>query len=205
MVFVALIAALHVLKPEIDPSWRFLSEYALGRHGWLMAVAFAALAVSHVGLFLAVRHEAMAWQGRAGLALLLIGATGLLLAAAFTTDPITMPPGAATLSGRLHSLGGALGIAMPFAALLLSWGLACHPAWRSARCSLLAAAGIAFAGFVVSFSWLATLMARSEGRFGPDVAVGLPNRVELATYCLWLMATARARITIGTASKSGTC
>ena len=31
--FVLLLAALHVIKPEIDPSWRFISEYALGDHG----------------------------------------------------------------------------------------------------------------------------------------------------------------------------
>ena len=35
-VLVALIiVALHVIKPEIEPSWRFISEYATGRHGWI--------------------------------------------------------------------------------------------------------------------------------------------------------------------------
>jgi len=29
--FVVLLAALHVLEPEFDPSWRFISEYELGR------------------------------------------------------------------------------------------------------------------------------------------------------------------------------
>ena len=29
---------LHVVKAELDPSWRMVSEYAIGRSGWLMVV-----------------------------------------------------------------------------------------------------------------------------------------------------------------------
>jgi hypothetical protein len=25
-----------MLKPEIDPAWRFISEYSIGHHGWMM-------------------------------------------------------------------------------------------------------------------------------------------------------------------------
>jgi Protein of unknown function (DUF998) len=42
---------LHVLKPEMDPSWHMISEYALGRHGWIMRLAFISLAISCVALF----------------------------------------------------------------------------------------------------------------------------------------------------------
>ncbi len=35
-IFLLLLAALHVIKPEFDPSWRFVSEYAIGRHGWII-------------------------------------------------------------------------------------------------------------------------------------------------------------------------
>lgn len=38
--FVVLLAALHFLEPEFDPSWRFISEYELGRYGWAMRLAF---------------------------------------------------------------------------------------------------------------------------------------------------------------------
>ena len=31
--FVLLLAALHLLRPDLDPSWRFVSEYQLGEHG----------------------------------------------------------------------------------------------------------------------------------------------------------------------------
>jgi hypothetical protein len=45
-----LLLGMHVLKPEIAPSWRFISEYALGDFGWLMHLAFLAFAGAHLGL-----------------------------------------------------------------------------------------------------------------------------------------------------------
>ena len=44
--FLVLPAALLMLKPEIDPAWRFISEYSIGHHGWMMALAFLSLAAS---------------------------------------------------------------------------------------------------------------------------------------------------------------
>ena len=38
--FSLLLVLLHVLKPEIDPSWRMISEYEIGRYGWAMRLAF---------------------------------------------------------------------------------------------------------------------------------------------------------------------
>ena len=32
------LAALHILKPEVHPSRNMISLYALGRHGWIMAL-----------------------------------------------------------------------------------------------------------------------------------------------------------------------
>ena len=37
--FLALLALLHFLEPDFDPSWRMISEYELGRYGWLMRLA----------------------------------------------------------------------------------------------------------------------------------------------------------------------
>lgn len=34
--FVFLLSSLHMLQPEFDPTWRFISEYALGGYGWMM-------------------------------------------------------------------------------------------------------------------------------------------------------------------------
>src|SRR5262245_58805908 len=44
-VFPTLVAVLHAIEPEFDPSWRMLSEYAIGHHGWVMALAFLSLGI----------------------------------------------------------------------------------------------------------------------------------------------------------------
>lgn len=188
--FVVLLAALHVIKPKLDPSWHFISEYAIGDYGWIMVLAFFSLAFSFVALFIALRSQIRTIAGRIGLALLLTSAAGLTIAAIFTTDPITTSHDTVTTSGALHNLGGTLGIAIPFAAALISWNLARNPAWSSARRPILWAAGLALMGFLVSFVSLGVMLSQSNGAFGPDVFVGWPNRLEIVSYCVWLMVIA---------------
>jgi len=156
--FVVLLAALHVIKPELDPSWRFISEYAIGDYGWIMVLAFFSLAFSFVALFIALRSQIRTIAGRIGLALLWVSAAGLIIAGIFTTDPITTSHDTVTMSGTLHNLGGTLGITIPFAAALISWNLARNQAWSSARRPILWAAGLALMGFLVSFVSLGVML-----------------------------------------------
>jgi hypothetical protein len=104
-VFTVLLVALHVVKPEIDPSCRFISAYAIGTHGWMMVLAFFSLALGQVALFLALRPQIATFGGRIGLVSLLVGAAGLGLAGAFTSDPITSSA-PATTSGELRGRFG---------------------------------------------------------------------------------------------------
>src|SRR5918998_1412286 len=79
--FVVLLAALHFIKPSLDPSWHFISEYAIGDYGWIMVLAFLSLAISYISLFVALRSQLHTITGRIGLALLLVSALGLIIAA----------------------------------------------------------------------------------------------------------------------------
>lgn len=126
-----------------------------------------------------------------GLALMLVSALGLVIAAAFTTDPITATGDAVTTEGTLHNLGGTLGLAMPFAAAFVGWKLVRNPAWSSARRPLLWATGLALLAFLASFVSLGVMVSQSGGTFGPDVPVGWPNRIEILAYSVWLMVVAR--------------
>lgn len=188
--FVVLLAALHLIKPELDPSWHFISEYAIGRHGWVMVLAFGSLAFSYVMLTVALRSQLRTLWGRIGLALLLVSAAGLALAGIFTTDPITASKDAVTSEGKLHNLGGTLGIAMPVAAAIIGWSLVRNQAWSSARRPLIWATALALLSFLVSFSSLSVMLSQHDGRFGPDVLVGWPNRLEMLAYSVWLTVVA---------------
>ena len=88
--FLVLLAVLHLLKPGLDPSWRMVSEYEIGRHGWVMRLAFLCLACVCVALFAAVRSRVWTTGGEVGLAFLLLSALGMTVAAVFASDPITV-------------------------------------------------------------------------------------------------------------------
>jgi hypothetical protein len=194
--FVVVLVGLHGLKPEIDPSWRFISEYAIGEHGWLMSAAFLALALAHAALAVALWSELRTVGGRIGLALLLVSASGLVMAGVFPTDPITTSPEAMTVRGKLHNVGGTLGMAMPFAAAVVSWWLRRRPAWAPVRGRVSWAAICAGIAFVMALLSLGVMLSRSNGAFGPEVRVGWPNRIEILAYCAWLATVAHSAISV---------
>lgn len=123
LAFVAL-AALHVLKPEVRPSRNMSSLYALGRHGWVMALCFAAFGAAGACLFAALIGYVPSLFGRVGLAFLLAAAGGLVMVARFPMDPVSTPREQMSFSGRMHGVLFLIGVlSQLLAALLLSLAL----------------------------------------------------------------------------------
>ena len=160
-VFVALLCALHGLQADLDPSWHFLSESAVGRWGWLMQGAFLALAIANLGTFAAIRPWLRTTAGKIGSALFLAGTAGTALAGLCITDPINTPPEAQTLSGLLHNIGGGLGLLGFTGTLIFSARLLRDPAWRGARLAAGIATTLVVLRFLFSFVSIATLSAPS--------------------------------------------
>jgi len=179
--FVLILAGLHLLEPEFDPTWRFISEYALGHYGWMMHLAFGLLAVSLFGVGVAIFSQVRTVVGYIGLVILGISSIGIAIAALFVTDPISATPDEATFSGKMHSIGAALDYT-PVAALLLSFALIRNEAWRPIRARMFVATGIALAVMV-----LFMLQIPHDGRFGPDVLAGLYGRFLIVSYLGWLL------------------
>ena len=48
------LAILHLVRPDLEPSSHMISEYAIGPHGYLMTLSFAAFAISSATLFVAL-------------------------------------------------------------------------------------------------------------------------------------------------------
>ena len=135
--FVVLLAALHVLKPELDPSWRMGSEYAIGDYGWVMRIAFFSMALSCAALFAALHSEIETIGGRIALGLLLVVAAALVVGGIFVVDPVTTKPEDMTTHGMLHSLAGAIFVlSLPIAGVLVSRSLGRRQAWRAAMRSI---------------------------------------------------------------------
>src|SRR5262245_18090401 len=185
--FVVLLLLLHIVKSELDPSWHFISEYEIGKYGWIMQVAFLALALGNVALFVAIRNCMKGLWGRIGSLLFLLGAIGTVLGGIFTTDPVNTAPEAVTTSGNLHNLGGALGLAGFLGTLIYSAKLLRSGSWSSGRRSVFLATTIRILGFLVSFASIITIATHHGGVFGPDTPVGWPNRLGILSGCVWLM------------------
>lgn len=73
--------ALHILEPEFDPRFRFMSEYALAAHGWLMTTTFFVLGLATFVVAVALRNGQQSLHGaRIGFGLLAVGALLVCLA-----------------------------------------------------------------------------------------------------------------------------
>jgi hypothetical protein len=185
---VALIA-LHILKPELHPSRTMISRYALGPYGWIMALCFAAFGMASGSLAVAMVPHVRAPGGRIGIALLLTAAVGLVMAARFPMDPVNTPRAQMSHSGRMHSVAFLLGVpSMVLAVLVLSFALRgqLYAGWL-----LMTIAAVVWISLIVM---IAIMIKVGPGRppdpNGPERFVGLPNRLLMVAYAVWLMIAA---------------
>ena len=185
IIFVILVSLLHVLESNFDPTWRFISEYELGRYGFLMHLAFVALATSLATTAVALLGQARTKLGYVGLAGLLLAAIGILMAGIFTTDPITTPQNAMDFSGNMHVLGAALDYS-PIAMLFLSISLRRKQAWSSMRGWMFVATGISLA---LMFAFIAVLP--KDNIYHKGIYAGLIGRLLLISYLLWIIPVCR--------------
>ena len=187
-VSLVLLVVLHFVKPELDPSWRTVSEYAIGPHGWMMTGCFIAQSLGCIALFIAIRPQAQNWVGYLGLFFLLAAALGPALAAIFPTDLITTSPATTSDTGRMHTIAGIIGLpSLPVAALLLSFHLTRKSAWSAKRNQIWAAAIVVVLSLVIMLATVAALMP-NDGTFGPEFPIGWPNRLQMLAYSGWVMA-----------------
>lgn len=186
IIFLALLGTIHIIKPEIDPSWRVISEYEIGRFGWLMQIAFFFLAAASLSLFIALKSHLKSLTGRIGLVLLLITVVGVTMGALFVSDPITTPRDEFTQTGNLHNVGGVLSVLVfPFVATFITLALSRIKTFKSIRLILI---------LLLTFVWVSVLMFYTiyyiAGETGPNTLIGWPNRVFIFFYSMWLIVVA---------------
>jgi multisubunit Na+/H+ antiporter MnhC subunit len=178
--FALLLGSLHLLEPEFDPTWRFISEYMLGSFGWMMTLTFLSLALSLASVGVAVFSQIRTVAGYIGLVVLGLAVTGLLIASAFKTDPIYTKMDDLTDSGKMHVLGASLDYS-PLAFLLLSFSLARNQAWNPIRWQLVITAIVTV---VVTIGFM--LVLPKDNVFGPGVWAGLVGRLLVLSYLGWV-------------------
>ncbi len=143
------VVALHGLRGDLNPVQHTISQYSLGKFGWLMRVAFASLGISAVAAAATLRDrfEPTPWRN-VGLVLLMGTAVGLFLDAAYNTDH---PRVAETFDGAVHGDGMSIVcLTLPAAALILGTDLA-RSTRRPPLARWLQALGVAQAIAIIGF------------------------------------------------------
>jgi hypothetical protein len=116
LAFLTILSVLHLLEPEFNPP-HFISEYQLGRFGWLMSLAFLCLGAASLALFAAARKEIHTRAGRFGIRGLLIIGVAYFFGGIFPPDPKWF------LGSLLHGIGGLIVIfGSPIVFTLVSMG-----------------------------------------------------------------------------------
>ena len=124
---ILLLASLHGLSPEFDPSWRMASEYAFGDYDWVLSLMFLCWGMSSWALAVGIWSQVQTKSGKVGLWFLVVAGIGEAMASVFDVTHATG-----------HGIAGLLGVGgFPVAALLLSVSLGRTEAWSSAKKALL--------------------------------------------------------------------
>ncbi len=169
-----LLAALHVLRPDLDPTRSMVSEYGVGPFGWVQTLVFLLTAASAALLLLAMRSAVKTLWGRIGLVILALAAIGFFLGAVFNANH------------PLHMLAFFIGTpAMSLAPVLISVSVARNPAWASVRRRVVWVSQLPWIGFVVNMVLFFAAVSPS-GEFNPSVPVGLANRLFWLCAASWL-------------------
>jgi hypothetical protein len=189
-----LLASLHILSSEFDPSFRMVSEYALGHYGWVLSLMFLAWGLSSWALAVAIWSQVKTRAGKVGLWFLAIAGLGEAMASVFD---VTHDPG--------HSIAGVLGIGgFPIAAVLLSLSLSRLPAWHGVRSLLLWIANLSWISVVLLGATLVLMTIQFAQVYGGHLPQHAPtqlpagvlgvdgwaDRLFVFSNCLWVFVAA---------------
>lgn len=189
-----LLALLHALSPEFDPSWRMISEYANGRFGWVLSLMFAVWALSSWALLVGIWRQGKSALFRVGLLFIFLAGLSEVLAAIFD---INQP---------LHGLADVLGLlGLPLAAIFVTVALTRSPGWSVARKPLRWFAHLPWvsvalfaASFGVLFLTFQLTGLKVDPQAGPTAhapagvvgLVGLTNRLFAVVFMAWVVIVA---------------
>ena len=190
-----LMLVLHVLSPEFSPSWRMVSEYALGQSAWVLSLMFISWAVSSWTLFFALKPHVKTRAGKVGVAILVVVGVGQFMASIFSVKDEAM-----------HGVAGLLGLpTLPVAALLITYSLKRTYSLKSSKRLI----RLAHLTWIVFILLAVSVMIFINGLQNAGVKQGTPitelpngvisfhgwiNRALIIVYCLWTITAAQEAI-----------
>ncbi|HLP32139.1 MAG TPA: DUF998 domain-containing protein [Bacteroidia bacterium] len=182
---------LHFVSPEYRPSWRMISEYALGKHKWLITSFFLLWGISSLLLSLLLWSVLTGIWAKLGVILLLISGIGEVMGGLFD------------VKHKHHGLAFLLGVpSLPVAALLIGYAVAgpdslssykhlilisSHATWVSLALMSLSM-GVMFSG--LKKAGIEITKNSQPLEYMPEGVIalaGYANRILVVCYELWLI------------------
>ena len=186
---------LHLVSPEFKPSWRMVSEYALGKHKWLITSFFMLWALSTFFLAILFWNSVSTQWAMFGVLLLFVSGIGSFMGGTFD------------VKHKLHGLAFLLGVpSLPIAALIISYHLVSMENWSLYKSSILFSAHSTWISLVVMAVSMFVIMSgfkkagismgpnEEPPKVVPDGVIalnGYANRLLIVCYVFWLIVIAR--------------
>lgn len=151
---------LHFVSSEFKPSWRMVSEYALGKHKWLLTLFFIFWSISTLlSACFYLNIVSTTWV-TIGAILILISGTGAFMGGLFD------------IKHKLHGLSFALGVpTFPIGVLLIAYQLSDQTQWFATENVLLISAHSVWISLVLmglSMGLFFSGLKKAGIPFGPD-------------------------------------
>ena len=183
---------LHFVSPEFKPSWRMISEYALGKHKGILTAFFITWGLSSILLSVFLWSRVTSAWGTVGVILLFISSIGGIMGGLFD------------VKHKHHGLAALLGVpTLPIAALLIGYNLTQTPDTNPAV--VLASSHATWISFVIMGITMAVMISgfKNSGipmgpnaeppKFVPPGVIalaGYANRLLVICYVGWLIVVA---------------
>lgn len=190
---------LHFLSPEFKPSFRMVSEYALGKSKWLLTIFFFAWGASSISLSVLLWKIVSTQTANIGVILLFVSGIGAIMGGLFD------------MKHKLHGMSFLLGVpTLPIAALLLAKNLIRLEPWKN-HFSIVAfstvAVWVSLIFMVVTMIVMFSSFKKAGIPVGKDAQPieklpegvkafnGYANRILVFCYVLWLLIIANIYLT----------
>ena len=186
---------LHFVSPEYKPSWRMISEYAMGKYKWLLTSFFLCWGISSLFLSLLLWNKVTGIWGSIGVILLFISAIGEVMGGLFD------------VKHKHHGLAALLGVpTLPIAALLIGYNLIQTRSMELQASGILISSHATWLSFVLMGLTMAIMITgfkKSGIPMGPNAEppasvppgvialAGYANRILVVCYIGWLIVVAQ--------------
>lgn len=192
--------ALHVTSAEFRPNFRMVSEYALGKHKWLLTIFFFCWGFCTISSGLMLWNVVTSGWAKFGVVLLFVTGTGAIMGGLFDVQH------------KLHGLSFGIGVPfLPVGALLITYHLVKKTEWQSHSTSLLLSSHstwVSLAAMAASMFILFSTLKTAGIVYGPDsppftelpegvIGInGWANRLLVLCYILYPVLVAKFLINI---------